>query len=134
MPHRHYVESAAELQPPRLRRQVRPHKYQIGDALIALALKVVFRHPERVKIKFVHQAGNLRSGIQALHKPLIRIAAHIGGSPLAAHIIQVYIAHIQDRKVLYHAISLASAVRQASNNRHAVAKPSPALDAQTSPL
>ena len=58
VPHRGNVETAAELEVAGQMRQVDIQHQQVGDALVALGLEVVFRHPEGIVAAGVHSFGN----------------------------------------------------------------------------
>src|SRR5207302_1224946 len=117
MPHRRDIERTAELQLARLGRQVGAHEDQIGDALIAFALKVVLGQPQSVVAKRIHFARHVFGHRHRFDEPLVRIAALVSWSSVASDFLQCDVTDIQDGELLDHGLAAASVAADSSDNR-----------------
>ena len=105
MPHRDDVERLPELQVFGLSCQVHAHEDQVGDALVAFVLEVVLRHPHAVEPALVHVLGQGFGVIVRLDQLLVAVTALVGRRAVRAHVVQVDLPHVQNRKPLNHPIS-----------------------------
>ena len=102
VPHRQDVETAAEFELLRLRREPQPPLDQIGDALIAFVLEMVLGGPEAVIAQFVHDPGDPARGLEHLGEPLVRIAPVVGRGAVEPDIVKLDLSDIERMKPLDH--------------------------------
>jgi hypothetical protein len=95
VPHRQYVERAADLELPRLGGEPQPPLDQVGDALIAFALEMVLGRPQAVIAQLVHHPGDRARGLEHLGEPLVRIAPVVGRRAVAPDIVELDLADIK---------------------------------------
>src|SRR2546430_8894566 len=98
VPHREDVEGAAELEAPRLRGEPERELDQVREALVALALEVVLRRPQRVVPELVHQLGDVPRGEEHLAQPLVAVAPGVRRRALRSDVLQLDLADVEDRK------------------------------------
>ena len=96
------VKSLPKLQVLGLSRQVHAHEYQVGDALVAFVLEVVLGHPHAVEAALVHVLGESLGMVVRLRQLLVGVATLVGGRTVGAHVVQVNLPHVQNRKPLNH--------------------------------
>jgi hypothetical protein len=89
MPHRHHVEAAADLEVPGLVDQVHRQHQQVGDALGAFGLEMVFRHPEGVVAQPVHLLGVGDRLVQCTSELLVGIPTVVDRRAEIAEILHV---------------------------------------------
>ena len=102
VPHWDDVESLAELQVFGLAGQVDAHQDEVGDALVAFVLEVVFGHPHTVEAALVHMLRQGVGVVVSLGQPGVGVAAAVGRRAVCAHIVQVDLPHIENREPLNH--------------------------------
>ena len=102
MPHRRDIEAAAYLDVIGDMAEVDCFHQQVGDALVAFALEVVFRHPEGIVALLVHSDCDCVRLVEDGCQPLIGIEAVVGGRSVKAHILQVYMPCEQTAEPLNH--------------------------------
>ncbi len=103
VPHRQHIESAAELQPPGLRREPQPKLHQVGKDLVALALEMVLRHPQHVEAGVIHHLGDVARCEECLAQLFVGIAAVIRGCAVESDVVELDLADIEHVEVLDHA-------------------------------
>ena len=96
------VEGLSEFQVFGLPRQVHSHQDQVGDALVAFMLEVVFGHPHAVETTLVHVLGQRLGVIVCLRQLLVGVATLVGRRTVGPHVVQVDLPHVQNRKPLNH--------------------------------
>ena len=102
MPHGYDVESLPEFQVFGLPGQVDPHEDQVGNALVALVLEVVLGHPHAVEAALIHVLGQRLGMLVSLRQLLVGVATLVGRRAVRAHVVQVDLPHVQNRKPLNH--------------------------------
>jgi hypothetical protein len=102
VPHGQDVEGAAELEPPGLGREPRPEQHEVRQHLVALLLEVVLGRPQAVVAELVHELGDLLRGLERLDEALVRIGALLGRGAVEADVLQLDLAHVEDREFLDH--------------------------------
>ena len=102
VPHRDDVESLAEFEVFGLAGQVDAHQDEVGDALVAFVLEVMFGHPHTVEAALVHMLGEGVGVVVSLGQLFVGVAAAVGGGAVGADVVQVNLADIEDGKPLYH--------------------------------
>ena len=102
VPHRQHVERAAELQPLGLRGEPQAELHQVGQALVALVLEVVFGGPQRVVAAFVHHLGDVAGGEEHLAEALVRVAPLVGRRAAEADVVEVDLADVEDVEAFDH--------------------------------
>jgi hypothetical protein len=95
MPHRHDIEAAADLEVPGLVDQVHRHHQQVGDALGAFGLEMVFRHPEGVVAQPVHLLCVCDSFVQCTRQLVVGIMAVVDRRPAIAEVFHIDRADIR---------------------------------------
>ena len=98
-----HVEGAAELEALRLRREPRVEQDEVREDLVPLALEVVLGRPEAVEAEPVEELGELLDRRVGLDQPLVRIAALVGRRPVAADVLELDVAHVEDGELRDHA-------------------------------
>ena len=76
--------------------QVHSQQGQVGDALVALALEVVFSSPEAVEAGIVHLLGKGHGVVQGLRQLLVGVPAPVGVPSVGANVVEVNLTHIQN--------------------------------------
>ena len=102
MPHWSDVEAAANLDVLCDVAEVNGFHQQVTDALIALALEVVLRHPEGVVTFLVHRSRDCVCLVEDGRKPLVGVEAVVSGRSVEAHVVQVYVACEQAAEPINH--------------------------------
>src|SRR3989442_1403882 len=95
VPHREDVEGAAELEAPRLRGEPERELDQVRETLVALALEVVLRRPQRVVPELVHQLGDVPRGEEHLAQPLVAVAPGVRRRALRSDVLQLDLADVE---------------------------------------
>ena len=103
MPHRQHIEGAAELETLGLGRQPESKLDQIGQALVALALKVMLRRPQHVVAEAVHVLRNVACGREGLPQALVGITPLIGRGTGETDVFELDLADIENVEVSDHA-------------------------------
>ena len=83
-------------------RQVQRHHQHVRDALGALGLEVVLRHPERVVAQPIHQHCHRLRLVQRGGKLFVRITSVVDRRAGVADILQVDMAGIRAVELLEH--------------------------------
>src|SRR2546428_5430 len=102
VPHREDVEGAAELEAPRLRGEPERELDQVRETLVALALEVVLRRPQRVVPELVHQLGDVPRGEEHLAQPLVAVAPGVRRRALRSDVLQLDLADVERVKSFDH--------------------------------
>ena len=102
VPHREDVERAAELELARHRGEVRADQDQVREDLVALALEVVLGGPEAVVARVVHHPRDVDHRAIGLDDPLVRVAPLVRGRAVAADVVEVDLADVQDGELADH--------------------------------
>jgi hypothetical protein len=102
MPHRQNVEGAAELQMLGLRGEPQAELHQVGQAFVALALKVVFRHPQRMVPELIHGLRHIAHGCKDFAQALAGIATVIGWGPIETDIVEIDLSDIKNMEAFDH--------------------------------
>ena len=103
VPHRQDVEPAAELDAPGVLRQVLAHNQQVGDALVALPLEVVFGHPKDVEAEVVQKHGGLPGDVHSHRQPVVVVPAVVGGDAVKADAVAFqHVAGVKGGKGVNH--------------------------------
>ena len=105
MPHRQHVKRAAELQPLGLRREPQPELDQVWEDLIALALEMMLRGPQRFETELVHELGDVARGEERLAQPLVGIKPLVGRRAGHADIVELDLADIKHMEFFDHGFS-----------------------------
>src|SRR5256884_1794245 len=95
VPHREDVEGAAELEAPRLRGEPERELDEVREALVALALEVVLRRPQRVVPELVHQLGDVPRGKEHLAQPLVAVAPGVRRRAFRPDVLQLDLADVE---------------------------------------
>ncbi len=111
MPHRQHVEGAAELEPLGLGGEPQAELDQVGEDLVALALEVVLGGPQHVEAEVVHRAGDVARGEERLAQPLVRVAPVVRRRAVAADVVELDLADVEDVEFLDHGVSSREALR-----------------------
>src|SRR5207247_9404307 len=83
---------------------------QIRKALVPLMLKMVLSGQQGVEAEFIHEHGEFFGHAKRLNEPFIGIAPRVRRGPVPAHVFQLNLAHVENRKMLDHeALSSLSA-------------------------
>ena len=106
MPHRRDVEAAADLQVLRHVRQMQRHQQHVGDAFGALALEVVFGHPERVVAEAVHQHRHRLRLFQRGGEMRVVVAPIVDRRAGVADVVQIDVARVEAVEFRDHAAFL----------------------------
>src|SRR5262249_17417188 len=111
MPHRQDVEGAAELEALGLGGEPQAELNEVGKALVALALEMVFGRPQHVVAETVHELRDVARGGEGLPQAFGGIAPVVGRRAGKADIVELDLADIEHVEVSNHrAISPASKV------------------------
>ena len=106
MPHRRDVEAAADLQVLRHVRQMQRHHQHVGNALGALALEMMLRHPERVVAVTVHQHRHRLRLLQRGGEMLVVIQPIVDRRAGVADVVQIDMARVEAVEFRDHAVVL----------------------------
>ena len=102
VPHRQDVKGAAELQPLGLGGEPEPELDQVWEDLVALALEMMLRGPQRLEAKLVHELGDITRSEEGLAQPLIGIEPVVRRSTGKADIVELDLPDIENVKFLDH--------------------------------
>ena len=105
VPHRQYVEGAAELQALGLGGEPQPELDQVGEDLVALALKMMLGRPQHVEAEFVHELSDVARGEERLGQLSVGIAPLVGGRAVDPDIVELDLTDVEDVKLLDHGLS-----------------------------
>ena len=105
VPHWGDVEGASDLDALGQVGQVYAHHQQVGDALIALGLEVVFGHPEGVVAQPVHEQGNGFGLVEHGGQVFIGEGAVVDGNTRIADVVHVHVAGKKTVELVNHGLS-----------------------------
>src|SRR6516164_4899424 len=102
VPHRQYVEGAAEFKAPGLRGKPQPELDQIRQAFVAFPLEMVLGGPKAVIAELVHQPGDIARGPERLAQALVRVATIVRRRAVQADIVELDLADIERMEPFDH--------------------------------
>jgi len=85
-------------------REVNGQERNVGDALVALVLKVMLGQPQRLVAELVGGLGKRRRSVEGLDQPPIGIPPAVGGSAGEAARLQLDVAHVERREARDHRV------------------------------
>src|SRR5262249_12861861 len=103
MPHREYIEAAAEFELRGVLGQPETEHEEVRDAFIPLALEMVLGHPENVIAQRLHALGGVFGDLKSLDKPLVGVPAVVGGCPAKTYAFAFeHMTGIERREIANH--------------------------------
>ena len=122
VPHRRDVEAAADLQFfGDVRKMHREHE-QVGQNLVAFALKVVFGQPQRIPAEPVHLPGYGFGLLEDADELIVGEVALIGGRGILPHVRHVDMARIDGHEFADHVASWSNGLSGPASCRHLLAR------------
>ena len=119
VPHGGDVEAAAVLEPPGVGGQVEAEHQQVGDALVAFGLEVVFGHPELVVAQAFQVLGEVQGPVEGGGQALVGVAAVVGRGAVEAEVVVHDVAGIGSAKTAKHRlVPLSFVYPRRDTNRH----------------
>ena len=104
VPHWSDVETAAELDLLGKVRQVHTQLEDVRDALVALRLEVVLRHPEIVVAKLVLENAHGLRLVEDGSEPFVGVEPVIGGSGRETDVLEIYVSCEQASEFVNHGV------------------------------
>src|SRR5712691_5584675 len=65
---------------------------------------MVLSGPQGIEAKFIHEHGELFGHAETLDEPFIRVAPRVRRGAVSAHVFQLNLPNIENRKVLDHEV------------------------------
>ena len=102
VPHRGNVETAAEVEVLGQVGQVDVQQEEVGDALVALGLKVMFRHPQGIVAAGVHNFGNGLGLVKGGGQIFVGKGTVVHRCAAVTHVVHIDMAGVQAVKLGNH--------------------------------